>query len=55
MQLIIGLQNEIDNQSADLSSWMLFKWMDELGFYVPSAEFQSFRDDGRVNMKGSVQ
>ena len=30
-------------------------WMDELGFYVPSTEFQSFRDDGRVNMKGSVQ
>ena len=29
-------------------------WMDELGFYVPST-FQSFRDDGRVNMKGSVQ
>ena len=30
-------------------------WMDELGFYVPSTVFQSFRDDGRVNMKGSVQ
>ena len=30
-------------------------WMDELGFYVPSIVFQSFRDDGRVNMKGSVQ
>ena len=29
--------------------------MDELGFYVPSIVFQSFRDDGRVNMKGSVQ
>ena len=29
--------------------------MDELGFYVPSTVFQSFRDDGRVNMKGSVQ
>ena len=25
--------------------------MDELGFYVPSTVFQSFRDDGRVNMK----
>ena len=23
--------------------------------YVPSTVFQSFRDDGRVNMKGSVQ
>ena len=29
--------------------------MDEFGFYVPSTVFQSFRDDGRVNMKGSVQ
>ena len=29
-------------------------WMDELGFYVPSTVFQSFRDDGRMNMKGSV-
>ena len=30
-------------------------WMDELGFYVPSTVFQSFRDDERVNMKGCVQ
>ena len=30
-------------------------WMDELWFYVPSTVFQSFRDDGRVNMKGTVQ
>ena len=30
-------------------------WMDELGFYVPSKVFQSFLDDGRMNMKGSVQ
>ena len=30
-------------------------WIDELGFYVPSTVFQSFRDDGRVNVKGSVQ
>ena len=29
--------------------------MDELGLYVPSTVFKSFRDDGRVNMKGSVQ
>ena len=29
--------------------------MDELVFYIPSIVFQSFRDDGRVNMKGSVQ
>ena len=31
------------------------RWMDELVFYVPSTVFQSFQDDGRVNMKGSVQ
>ena len=30
-------------------------WMDELGLYFPSTVFQSFRDDGRMNMKGSVQ
>ena len=28
---------------------------DESGFYVLSTVFQSFRDDGRVKMKGSVQ
>ena len=28
--------------------------MDELGFYIPSTVFQSFRDDGRVQMKSSV-
>ena len=31
------------------------RWMDQLGFYVPSTVFQLFRDDERVNMKGSVQ
>ena len=29
--------------------------MDVLEFYVTSTVFQSFRDDERVNMKGSVQ
>ena len=29
--------------------------MDELGFYVPSTVFQSFQDDERMKMKGSVQ
>ena len=29
--------------------------LDELGFYVPSTVFQSFRDDGSVKMKCSVQ
>ena len=29
--------------------------MDELEFYAPSTVFQSFRDDGKVNMKGCVQ
>ena len=33
----------------------MYGWMDELGFNVPSTVFQSFRDDGRVNVKGSVQ
>ena len=35
--------------------YLYFGWMDELGFYIPSTVFQSFRDDGSVNMKGSVQ
>ena len=40
----------------ELTAWVIYRrWMDELGFYVPSTVFQSFRDDGRVNMKGSVQ
>ena len=26
-----------------------YGWIDELGFYVPSTVFQSFRDDGRVH------
>ena len=42
-------------QSEQIYLWRVHKWMDELGFYVPSTVFQSFRDDGRVNMKGSVQ
>ena len=48
--------------SATQTSYIFLKfgyntygWMDELGFYVPSTVFQSFRDDGRVNVKGSVQ
>ena len=40
---------------AQKSKTMSKKKMDELGFYVPSTVFQSFRDDGRVNMKGSEQ
>ena len=40
----------------ELTAWVIYsRWMDELGFYVPSTVFQLFRDDGRVNMKGSVQ
>ena len=38
-----------------VSCFMLRERMDELGFYVPSTVFQSFRDNGRVNMKSSVQ
>ena len=37
------------------NSLLVTRWMDGLGFYVPSTVFQSFRDDGRMNMKGSVQ
>ena len=40
--------NNYDNKGLKF-----YGWMDELGFYVPSTVFQSFRD--RVNMKGSVQ
>ena len=36
---------------GEQDGWM----MDELGFNFPSTVFQSFRDNGRVNMKGSVQ
>ena len=46
--------HEIISESI-LSLPVIQVWMDELGFYVPSTLFQSFRDDGRVNMKGSVQ
>ena len=42
------LQSLINNKGLKF-----YGWMDELGFYVPSTVFQSFRD--RVNMKGSVQ
>ena len=28
--------------------WTLYFRMDELGFYIPSTVFQSFRDNGRV-------
>ena len=49
MGLFYGL-TPVHNQKAKLSTRS--GWMDELGFYVPSTVFQSFRDDGRVNMKG---
>ena len=45
-----GINCNTYNKGANRS-----RWMDELGFYIPSTVFQSFRDDGRVNMKGSVQ
>ena len=32
-----------------------YGWMDGLGFYVPSGVFQSYQDDGRVNIKNSVR
>ena len=55
------------NTSDDVRNWIQYyitiaecqtdvmRWMDELGFYIPSTVFQSFWDDGRMNMKGSVQ
>ena len=57
----VVLNNDGNNDTArkvsdDNNNKLYFKRMDdELGFYVPSTVFQSFRDDGRVNMKGSVQ
>ena len=51
----ILMYKTFNNLAPDYLSERLIGWMDELGFYVPSTVFQSFRDDGRVNMKGSVQ
>ena len=49
---IVGKDNEVSMVVIQIVG---HGWMDELGFYVPSIVFQSFRDDERVNMKGSVQ
>ena len=54
-QVFQGRQIMAQYKSQYWTSSSIFNLMDELGFYVPSAVFQSFRDDGRVNMKGSVQ
>ena len=53
----VGHSKDITNHNGCVphSHCYTIVWMDELGFYVPSTVFQSFRDDGRVNMKGSVQ
>ena len=53
--VIINFVRRFQSFIADTVGWWMDGWMDELGFYVPSTVFQSFRDDGRVNMKGSVQ
>ena len=47
--------NDIRHGIPDFRTRIGERWMDELVFYIPSTVFQSFRDDGRVNMKGSVQ
>ena len=54
-EYVANMQKHFLNNHSPLSRMQLDGWMDELGFYVPSTVFQSFRDDGRVNMKGSVQ
>ena len=56
--MIQGMMSWHKLQDSTLIQCLKFsirKWMDELGFYVPSTVFQSFRDDGKLNMKGSVQ
>ena len=53
--MIAATTNKRSNIGTATYCSALYGWMDELGFYVPSTVFQSFRDDGRVNMKGSVQ
>ena len=56
MNLMQGYRTPIDKTvRSPISGYCADGWMDELGFYVPSTVFPSFRDDGRVNMKGSVQ
>ena len=56
MYAVSTYKNRFDGANRVSDHYMsLWRWMDELGFYVPSTIFQSFRDDGRVNMKGSVQ
>ena len=58
-----GLKEEIDETWKDSEAKIRTYISDDLGldeeeewrFYVPSSVFQSFRDDGKVNMKGSVQ
>ena len=49
------LGNQVTQRGLQVTDRRDYGWMDELVFYVPSTVFQSFRDDGRVNMKGSVQ
>ena len=50
---ILNGRNSVKNDFTSVST--KGSWMDGLGFYVPSTVFQSFRDDGTMNMKGSVQ
>ena len=52
---VMTLGNANFQRNRSNSTFFKNGWMDELGFYVPSTVFQSFRDDGRVNMKGFAQ
>ena len=45
--------NNVLSEDLKMNESLFYGWMDELG--LSSTVFQSFRDDGRVNMKGSVQ
>ena len=47
-------KEELEKQLVKINAGITYRKMDELGFYIPSTVFQSFRDDGRMNMKGSV-
>ena len=51
----LGPPHDLGTQFLEIRGWKADDDDDELRFYVPSTVFQSFRDDGRVNMKGSVQ
>ena len=52
---ILGQKKKNRNTCSRSFLRKIGRWMDELGFYGASTVFQSFRDDGRVNMKSCVE